>query len=81
MFHINACFLNKNFEDLQQLLKCTNKKFDVAAVIKTRITRNTFKLYIINLKNYSVEPLPTNHQLEEHYNIANHLSCKSRNDP
>ena len=59
MFHINACSLNKNFEDLQHLLKCINKKFDVAAVTKTRITRNTFKLYNINLKNDSVESTST----------------------
>ena len=24
-FHINACSLNKNFDDLEYLLKCTNK--------------------------------------------------------
>ena len=26
-FHINACSLNKNFDDLEYLLKCTNKSF------------------------------------------------------
>ena len=25
MFHINACSLNKNVDDLQQLLRCTKK--------------------------------------------------------
>ena len=25
LFHINACSLNKNFDDLQHLLNCTNK--------------------------------------------------------
>ena len=44
MFHINACSLNKYFDDLQYLLRCTNKKFDVVAVTETRITENTFKL-------------------------------------
>ena len=28
-FHINACSLNKNFDDLEYLLKCTNKSFDI----------------------------------------------------
>ena len=27
--HINACSLNKNFDDLEYLLKCTNKSFDI----------------------------------------------------
>ena len=31
LFHLNACFLSKNFDDLQQLLSCTNKNF----IIKT----------------------------------------------
>ena len=25
LFHINACYLNKNFDDLQHLLSCTKK--------------------------------------------------------
>ena len=29
LFHINACSLNKNFDDLQHLLKCTNKVYDI----------------------------------------------------
>ena len=28
MFHISACSLNKNFDDLEYLLKCTKRKFD-----------------------------------------------------
>ena len=32
MFHTNVCSLNKNFDDLEYLLKCANKKFDVVAV-------------------------------------------------
>ena len=52
LFHINACSLNKNFDNLEYLLKCTNKKLDIAAVAETRITRNTSKLCNISLKNY-----------------------------
>ena len=59
MFHANACSLNKNFEDLEHLLKCINKKFGVVAVSENRITRNTSKLCNISLKNYSDESTPT----------------------
>ena len=38
-FHINACSLNKNFDDLVYLLKCTNKTFDIIAVSGTRISK------------------------------------------
>ena len=68
MFHINACSLNKNFDDLEYLLKCTNKKFDVVAVSETRITRNTLKLCNISLKNYSAESTPTESSAEQKEN-------------
>ena len=29
LFHINACSLNKNFDDIDHLLKCTNKIFHI----------------------------------------------------
>ena len=81
MFHINSCSLNKNFDDLEYLLKCTNKKFDVVAVSETRITRNTSKLCNISLKNYSVESTPTESTARGTLlYIANHLSYKPRND-
>ena len=31
LFHINACSLSRNFDDLQHLLSCTNKIFDIIA--------------------------------------------------
>ena len=39
LFHINACSLNKNFDDLQRLLSSTKKVFDIIAVSETRITK------------------------------------------
>ena len=39
IFQINACSWNKNFDYLEHLLKCTNKKFDVVAVSESRITK------------------------------------------
>ena len=38
--------------DLEYLIKSTNKTFNFVAVSKTRITRNTSKLYNIILKSY-----------------------------
>ena len=45
--------------DLEYLIKSTNKTFNFVAVSKTRITRNTSKLYNIILKSYSFESTPT----------------------
>ena len=35
MFHINVGSLNKNFDNLAYLLKCTQKQADDAAVTQT----------------------------------------------
>ena len=42
LFRINTCSLNKNFDDLQNLLSCTKNFFDIVAVSETRITKNVF---------------------------------------
>ena len=39
LFYINECFLNKNFNDLQDLLSCTKKNFGIIAISETRITK------------------------------------------
>ena len=39
LFHINACSLDKNFDDLQYLLSCIKTKFDIIAISETRITK------------------------------------------
>ena len=39
LFHINACSLNKNFDELQHLLNCTNFFFDIIAISETRIAK------------------------------------------
>ena len=41
LFFINACSLSKKFDDLEHLLKCTSKVFDIVAVSETRITGKT----------------------------------------
>ena len=41
LFHINTCFLNKNFEDLEYLIKPTNTNFDTIAISDIRILKDT----------------------------------------
>ena len=59
LFHINACSLNKNFDDLQHLLNCTKKFFDIIAISETRITKQISLLNNLNINNYSFEFTPT----------------------
>ena len=42
LFHINACSLNKNFDDLLHPLKCTKKSFDIATTSKTNHKTSIF---------------------------------------
>ena len=55
LFHINSCSLNKNFENLEYLLKATNKTFDVIVISESRMLKDTNLSKNINLRNYSVE--------------------------
>ena len=81
LFHINACSLNKNFDDLQYLLSCTKIFFDTIVESETRITRNVSLLNNLNLNNYSFEFTPTETCAGGTLlYIANHLSYKCRND-
>ena len=59
LFHINTSSLNKYFDDLQHLLCCTQKNFDMITISKTRITKNITSLNNLNLNNYSFEFTPT----------------------
>ena len=47
---ITARSLNKNFDDLQHLLCCTEKKFDIMAISETRITKQVSLLNNFNLR-------------------------------
>ena len=65
LFRINACSLNKNFDDLQNLLSCT----------KTKQNNN------LNLNNYSFDFAPTETSVGGTLlYIANHLSYECQND-
>ena len=49
LFHLNACSLNKKFDDLQHLLNCTKKFFDTIPISETRITKQVSLLNNLNL--------------------------------
>ena len=81
LFHINACSLNKNFDDFQHLLSCTKTKFDIIAISETRITKQVSLSNNLNLNNYSFEFTPTETSAGGTLlYIANHLLYKCRND-
>ena len=81
LFHINSCSLNKNFEDLEYLLKATNKTFDIIAISESRILKDTNLSKNINIYNYSVEFTPTeSHAGGTLLHINNKLSYKLRQD-
>ena len=80
-FHINACSLNKNFDDLQHLLNCTKKSFDIIAISETRITKQISLSNNLNLNIYSFEFTPTETPAGGTLlYIANHLSYKYCSD-
>ena len=70
-----------NFDDLQYLLKCMNKVFDIIAVSGNRIMKIIYLISNINLNIYSFESKPTGSTAGGTlFYIANHLSYKPRND-
>ena len=81
LFHINACSLSKNFEDLKYLLKITNTNFDIIAISENKILKNTKIVKNVNILHFSYEFIPTQ-ELEELYYlyIADHLTHQKRND-
>ena len=47
--------LKKNFDDLQHLLSCTQKNFDMIVISETKIPKNISSINNLNLNNYSFE--------------------------
>ena len=81
LFHINACSLSRNFDDLQHLLGCTNKIFDIIAMTETRIKENVSITNNLSIKKYSIEfTLTESSAGSTLLYIANHLSYKPRQD-
>ena len=79
MLHINICSLNKNFDDMEYLLKTTNMNFYIIAISETRITKNVNKIFNINLNNYApVFTLSKSSAGGILIYVANHLADKPR---
>ena len=51
-FHINACSLNKNFDELQHLLCCIKKHFDIIALKEKRTAKQVFLLNNLDLNKW-----------------------------
>ena len=67
--------------DIDHLLKCTNKVFNIIAVSETRIQKQISCTTNINLKNYAIEFTPTESSAGGLLlYIASHLSCNPRPD-
>ena len=80
-FYTNSCSLNKSFDDLVYLRKCSNKTFDILAVSETRISKKTSVIFNVNLNNYSFESTPTESSAGgTMLSIYNHLSYKPQTD-
>ena len=81
LFHINACSLNKYFDDLQRLLNCIKKSFDIIVISETRITKQVSLSNNLNLNNSYFEFNPTDTSAGGTvFYIGNHLSYKCRSD-
>ena len=51
LFHINPCSLNKNYDELQRLLHCSKKFFDIIAISETRIVKQVSLSNNLDLNN------------------------------
>ena len=72
---------NNDPTNVANLLRCTNKVFDIIAGTETRITEQTFLTTNINLRNYATEFTPTESSAGGLLlYIASHLSYKPRPD-
>ena len=81
MFHNNACFLNKNFEHIEYLLKSTNINYNIIARSETRIIKNSEITKNIILKNYNFQYAPTESTADgTMLYIANQLAYRPRSD-
>ena len=67
IFHINTCSSNKNFDHLEYLLKCTNKKIDVVAVTELELLEIPPNYATLDSRITQLSPLKPNHQQKEHY--------------
>ena len=58
-FHMNVCSITKNFDDFSILLSDLYISFDILAITKTRIMKDSSSPINLQLSNYSTEHTPT----------------------
>ena len=58
-FHMNVCSITKNFDDFSILLSDLYISFDILAITKTRIKKDSSSPINLQLSNYSTEHTPT----------------------
>ena len=80
-FHINACSLCKNIEELEYPIKKTKFDFAVIGISESRIKKDNCPINSRNLKDYSYEFCKTEPSTGGTLlYISNHLSYKTRSD-
>ena len=81
LFYINNCSLNKNFKDLEYLIKSTNINFNIIAISETRILKDINIVKNINIPNFSFEFTPTESTAGGTLlYVADHLAYQNQND-
>ena len=58
-YHMNVCSLTKKFDDFNILLIDLHDRFDILAIIETRIKKDSSSPANLQLDNYSIEHTPT----------------------
>ena len=66
-FQINSCSSNKKFEDLEYLIKATNKTFDAIKISESRILKDSNFSKNINIYKYSVKFTPISYKLRQEF--------------
>ena len=81
LFNLSTCWLSKNIDHLEHLIKSKKGDFEIVAVSKSKIVKNKLPTNDISLQNYSYEFSPTEASAGSMLiYVSNHLSCKPRND-
>ena len=81
LFHINACFLCKKFDNLEYLLKTSITNFDTIVFQRPGYKKNNKIVKNINIPNFSYEFTPTESTAGGTLiYIADHLAYQKRND-
>ena len=81
-FHINVCWLTKNFDDFNILLSALNISFKILAITETSIKKDLSNQINLQLSNYLTEHTRTESSADATlFYISKRLSYQLRNDP